>query len=181
MKRRTLVILILTMFSGLCFAQTASFGIKGGMNLSNFIGEDVERNRTKRGFIGGVFLNYKATSFYLQPEILYTQKGCVSDLNITYHYIETPVLFKIQVIKKYPIYPYLGPSISFLSSAKILDFDISSDINNPDLGLILGSEINIPYKISLDFRYNMSLRKLFKEYNYDIKHSVFTIMIGLHS
>jgi len=180
MIRRILVILMLTMFSGLCFAQTASFGIKGGVNLSNFIGEDAERNSTKTGFIGGAFFCFNFTTFCIQPEILYTQKGCVSDLIVTYNYVDIPVLVKIPLIRKYGVSPYLGPAVSLLANAKIADFDISQYVNSPDLGLVLGGEIKTPFKISLDVRYTMGLRKIFNDYNDDIKHSVFSIMLGLH-
>lgn len=183
MKRHIILTLLIFSFTGLCLAQTASFGIKGGMNLSNFTGEDVVRNRTKKGFIGGAFFCFNFTTFCIQPEILYTQKGCVSDFIITYNYVDIPVLVKIPLIRKYGISPYLGPAVSLLANVKFegADFDFSQYVNSPDLGLVLGGEIKTPFKISLDVRYTMGLRKIFKEYDDDIKHSVFSIMIGLHS
>ncbi len=108
----------------------------------------------------------------------------MSDLIITYNYVDIPVLVKIPLIRKYGVSPYLGPAVSLLANVKFEpeyeDFDFSQYVNSPDLGLVLGGEIKTPFKISLDVRYTMGLRKIFKDYNYDIKHSVFSIMLGLH-
>ena len=151
------------------------------MNISNIYGIECDRPDSRFGFIGGAFCDFDFVSFSIQPEVLFSQKGWKYNIGCRYNYFEIPVLIKIPLSQKFRISPYLGPAVSLLANAKIEDFDFSQDVNSPDLGLVLGTEIKTPLKISLDVRYTMGLRKIFKEYNDDIKHSVFSIMIGLQS
>jgi hypothetical protein len=183
MKRRILVILILTTFSGLCFAQTATFGLKGGMNISNIYDTEGDGPDSRYGFIGGGFCDFDFVSFSIQPEVLFSQKGWKYDIGCRYNYFEIPVLIKIPLSQKFRVSPYLGPAASFLLNAKVLDLDMSQYVVSPDIGLVLGAEIKTKHKVSLDMRYTRGLRKIIKDEpyeSYDIKHSVFSIMLGLH-
>lgn len=183
MKKRILAILILISFSALCFAQTASFGLKGGMNISNIYDTEGDGPDSRFGFIGGGFCDFDFVSFSIQPEVLFSQKGWKYDIGCRYNYFEIPVLIKIPLSHKLRVSPYLGPAVSLLANAKIEDFNISQDVNSPDLGLVLGAEIKTKHKVSLDVRYTRGLRKIIKDEpyeSYDIKHSVFSIMFGLH-
>jgi hypothetical protein len=67
----------------LAFAQTTGsssspvrFGIKGGMNASLSKDASLEDQKSKIGFNAGVFANIPlASSFSVQPEVLYSQYG----------------------------------------------------------------------------------------------------------
>jgi len=97
-----------------------SFGFKAGVNLAQHVGTE-ERGADytvsstwRRGFAGGVFLNFPVTSrFAVQQEVLYVQKGSRQDigveildiptvLHVTYDmdYIEIPVLLRLAWIKR---------------------------------------------------------------------------------
>jgi Outer membrane protein beta-barrel domain len=90
-------------------AQGTTFGVIGGVNYFNLVGDDSDgsavENDALLGFQGGVFMRIPlANQFYLQPGLLYVQKGAKneSDLGkITYRlsYAELPInfLYKAQV------------------------------------------------------------------------------------
>ena len=90
-------------------AQGTTFGVIGGVNYFNLVGDDsvgdAVENDALLGFQGGVFMRIPlANQFYLQPGLLYVQKGAKneSDLGkITYRlsYAELPInfLYKAQV------------------------------------------------------------------------------------
>jgi hypothetical protein len=66
---------ILILHSGVVYAQP-SFGIKGGLNLSNLSIEDASDKNMITGLHAGVFLNLPVTKvFSIQPELLFSQKG----------------------------------------------------------------------------------------------------------
>ncbi|MDQ7797575.1 MAG: porin family protein [Candidatus Edwardsbacteria bacterium] len=183
MKKGLLVILILASFSALCFAQMATFGLKSGMNISNIYDTEGDGPDSRFGFIGGAFCDFDFVSFGIQPEVLFSQKGWKYDIGCRYNYFEIPVLIKIPLTKKFRVSPYLGPAANFLLNAKVFDLDMSQYVVSPDIGLVLGAEIKTKHKVSLDIRYTRGLRKIIKDEpyeSYDIKHSVFSIMLGLH-
>lgn len=89
--------------------QRTTFGVLGGVNFFNLVGDGsdgiAEENDVLLGFQGGVYMRIPiANQFYLQPGLLYVQKGAKneSDLGkITYRlsYLEVPInfLYKAQV------------------------------------------------------------------------------------
>ena len=110
-------------------AQTASFGIRGGANLSNLSGDlrDEDRFNNKVGFHAGVTLNFGIVSdfFSIQPELLYSEKGFENEDSefsllgqtyrregkVNYSYLDLPVLLRI---KAGPLYFEGGPQASYL-------------------------------------------------------------------
>lgn len=112
-------------------AQNASFGIRGGANISNLSGDlrDEDRFQNKVGFHAGVTANFGIIGnfFSVQPELLYSVKGFknedseVSFLGqtrrregkVNYNYIDLPVLARI---KAGPLYFEAGPQASYLLS-----------------------------------------------------------------
>ena len=61
---------------------TTKFGIKGGLNLTNFSSDNFSDNHLKAGFNAGVFAKIPVTEgFSIQPELLYSLKGAKSDYN----------------------------------------------------------------------------------------------------
>ncbi|MFD2512689.1 porin family protein [Pontibacter locisalis] len=119
---------VLTTFS-FAQAQTASFGFRGGANLSNLSGDLRDENRfeNKVGFHAGAVLNIGIVGdfFSLQPELLYSSKGFKNndeefqlggleyrrEGKVNYNYLDLPVLAKI---KAGPIYFEGGPQASYL-------------------------------------------------------------------
>ena len=75
-------LLLLIAASTASYAQsTAKFGIKGGVNLSNFYsGDDISDNNVKPGFQAGLYARLPIIEdvLFVQPELIYTRKGAQS-------------------------------------------------------------------------------------------------------
>lgn len=119
--------------STLAFAQQTTssnpvtFGVKGGMNVSSLSKDSgLDDQKSKIGFNAGVFANIPvATSFSIQPEVLYSQYGNKSDftaLGTKYSastkldYIAVPVMFQYNALPN--LYLEAGPEFGFMVSAK---------------------------------------------------------------
>ncbi len=127
--------------SSLTFAQQAKtssspvrFGVKAGMNVASMTKEDGIDNKAKIGFNAGAFANIPiASSFSVQPEILYSGLGTKSTYNysvtnsgVTYtekgtsstalNYITVPVMLQYNLIPN--LYVEAGPEFGFLLGGK---------------------------------------------------------------
>ncbi|MGE8553293.1 MAG: porin family protein [Chryseobacterium jejuense] len=118
----------------LAFAQQktssspVSFGVKGGMNVSSISKtEGLDDQKSKIGFNAGVFANIPvASSFSIQPEVLYSQYGEKSDYKLNnsttisnstkLDYITVPVMFQYNALPN--LYLEAGPEFGFMVSAK---------------------------------------------------------------
>lgn len=159
----------------------ASFGFKGGLNLSNMYTEDVDDENALVGFNAGLFLELPiSSSLSFQPELLYSTKGA----EVTYdnafatgtgkfrlNYIETPLLLKANVTDNFNI--HFGPYFAYLVDSKITNetnggtFDFEEEIDNDDLnkfdyGLAAGLGIDFD-GFGIGARYNYGLQTIGKE------------------
>ncbi|WP_347216456.1 porin family protein [Chryseobacterium sp.] len=118
----------------LAFAQQTpssnpvTFGVKGGMNVSSISKtEGLDDQKSKIGFNAGVFANIPvASSFSIQPEVLYSQYGEKSDYKLNnsttisnstkLDYITVPVMFQYNALPN--LYLEAGPEFGFMVSAK---------------------------------------------------------------
>lgn len=112
-------------------AQTATFGVRGGANISNLSGDlrDEDRFENKVGFHAGIMANFGIVEdfFSIQPELLYSVKGFKNEDSefsllgqnwrregkVNYNYLDLPVLARI---KAGPLYFEAGPQASYLLS-----------------------------------------------------------------
>jgi hypothetical protein len=139
MKKILLVSLVMLLAVSVAFSQ---FGIKGGINLANFLGDDKSHDlgnnmkldpTNRHGLAGGI--SYRIgliAGLAIQPEVMYIQKGAVYEENISQgiytindkttdkiDYIDIPVLVKFNF--PIPVFsPYIegGVSYGILLSAK---------------------------------------------------------------
>jgi hypothetical protein len=107
MKTRILATAVLALFSTALFAQKmtydagrTTFGVRAGVNFFNITGKDANgdkySNHINTGFNVGVNAEIPVgTGSYLQPGILYSQKGAEfsGDNEVDLSYIEVPVNF----------------------------------------------------------------------------------------
>jgi len=107
MKTRMLATAVLALFSTALFAQKmtydagrTTFGVRGGVNFFNITGKDANgdkySNNINTRFHVGVNAEIPVgTGSYLQPGILYSQKGAEysGDNEVNLSYIEVPVNF----------------------------------------------------------------------------------------
>lgn len=108
----------------------ATFGVRGGANISNLSGDlrDEDQFENKVDFHAGVILNFPVVEnfFSIQPELLYSRKGFKSndevftnlllqerrrEGKVNYNYLDLPILAQI---KAGPLYFEAGPQASYL-------------------------------------------------------------------
>jgi len=110
----------------------ATFGVRGGANLTNVSGDlkNEDRFENKVSFHGGVTLNFPVVEdfFSIQPELLYSRKGFKNNSEefmnlllqkrrregrVDYNYLDLPVLGHFNAG---PLYFEFGPQLSYLLS-----------------------------------------------------------------
>lgn len=127
----------------LFFAQTYSFGVKTGLNLSSISDDGKADNKMKTGFNGGIFANVALTDkFSIQPEVLYNTMGAKSTLNLDADkepsdyktklgYLYIPIMFQYNIAPH--LYIEAGPEFSFLMNASS-EYTSGTKYNNFNLG-----------------------------------------------
>jgi hypothetical protein len=172
------------------FARDVELGVKAGLNLANFTGEDVFHNASSAGFVGGVFARYGLSDKWsLQPEAMFTMRGAefsVDDIETEQQadYIEIPVLARFAWGHGAMFRPSLfaGPSIGFLLKNRIVDgaeIDLKDGSNDVDAGGIIGAALDYALgagAIVLDARYEMG----FVSWSPDlgVRNSTLSFMLG---
>jgi hypothetical protein len=146
------------------------FGIKAGINYSDQVTSGKGENVNVRSIIrfnGGAYFNlFLLDKIAVQPELMISGKGSdwddpAYDVKDLLTYIDIPVLFRYQVIDMLNL--HAGPQFGYLLSANQKDKTSGEVINiddyykKPDLGIVLGAEANLPYKINLTVRYVIGL------------------------
>lgn len=110
-------------------SSPVAFGVKAGMNVSSMSKDsELDDQKSKIGFNAGLFANIPiASSFSVQPEVLYSQYGSKSDwrnpinddrYSAATHldYITVPVMLQYNLIPN--LYVEAGPEFGFMVSAK---------------------------------------------------------------
>jgi hypothetical protein len=121
--------LILIFFSGFKSYSQFNLGIKAGLNINKFITspDEFRSEKTKIGLVGGVFFRFQASSFSLEPQILYSQKNGEYSYSTMHNsfdsffksengYLDVPVLFGVHFGKNIKLHS--GPVFSFLIKEK---------------------------------------------------------------
>ncbi|MDF7814654.1 porin family protein [Hymenobacter sp. YC55] len=194
-------------------AQGIRIGVKGGANLSNLSGDltNEDRYQNKFGFHGGLMLNIGLVDdgfLSVQPEVLFSQKGfsyaddeftiggnrIKYDGDVTYNYIDVPVLLKV---KAGSVYFEAGPQYSYLLKVKN-DFSVTSngnpvtqtsgtanldDVNRNEIGYAAGLGYQSEGGLMLGLRYNGSFTDFGKDGYQDAdtrnaRNSVFQASVG---
>ncbi|MBC8109449.1 MAG: PorT family protein [Verrucomicrobia bacterium] len=182
------VFVFLLMLTSNAFAQDfpkTSFGIKGGVNFSNFYKGDLDDKDVRTGFNAGVYGRFVlAEGIALQPELLYSTRGGESTYNgfgggratLKLDYIEVPVLVVVNVVPFLNI--HVGPYVGFLASAKatnvnednVFNFEDELDkdsFENVDFGIAGGVGVDIN-KFHIGARYNYGLRDIGKDKTFSV-------------
>jgi len=183
------------------FAEGMMFGVKGGLNMANVIGDDAEDTSMKIGAVGGIFMCYNFTEiFAIQPELLFSMKGAKSDNEEgieeawTLNYFEIPLLFKVTLPTDGKVKPllYAGPALGILMSAKVEDEDIKEHLKSMDIGVVAGAGIDYRMEsgtLSFEARYEVGMSSIYDlddetlelwelEDQPDVLNSVISIMVG---
>ena len=173
-------------------AQTTSFGVRGGANISNLSGDlkDEGMFKNKVGFHAGATLNFGIVDdfFSIQPELLYSVKGFKNsesettllgntrrrEGNVNYNYLDLPVMARI---KAGPLYFEAGPQASYLLSVNnetktYLNGNLQSTsrdekskegLSEFEVGYVAGIGLASNNGISLGVRYNGAFSDFVKD------------------
>lgn len=190
MKKLILFTFLFSIISLTIKAQEGTtFGIKGGINISNFTSSSFSKFSSKTGiYFGGIVEFSLKNKFSIQSEILYSKQGSNSvefyyggtsqNFEFTLDYIQIPVLAKFYIYKNISL--ELGPSFNFLLNDKGVN---KSDTNRPtqtDFGkeTEFSGIIGATYKLKNNFFTSARYVKGFTESMQDRKNSSFQIGIG---
>lgn len=150
-------------------AQETRFGIKGGLNISNVVGGDVENTNSLVGFhVGGLAEIHVVEKFFIQPELLFSAQGTKVDgplgssADLKLNYLNIPVLAKYYFIEnKFSV--EAGPQLGILLSAKAEGEDIKDFTRSVDFGFNIGAGYNFTDNLSAGIRYTIGLSPLTDE------------------
>jgi opacity protein-like surface antigen len=165
---------------GFANAQEVKFGVKAGLNLADWSGDNADGIDSRVAFhVGGLAEIKLSDKFALQPELLYSSQGGKADGG-TYNvdYINIPVMAKFYVVDKFSI--EAGPQVGFLVSAKAKpdsgdDVDIKDELKSTDFGANFGLGYNFTDNISAGVRYNLGLSQIVDADDVDVQNTVFSI------
>jgi opacity protein-like surface antigen len=171
---------VAVMAFGFTNAQSAKFGVKAGLNISNLTG-DVSNNSSKTGIALGASVEFKVSDkFAIQPELVYSVLGAKDNSineNLNLDYLTIPVVAKYYVADKFSL--EAGPQIGFLLSAKAGSTDVKSAVNSTDFGLNFGAGYDFTKNLSAGVRYTAGLSNIAKDSGSDKVHnSNFAIALG---
>lgn len=172
MKSKILLpVVLLSLVSLASFGQAQfALGIKGGANFSKIdpkAGTSNIDNAT--GFHAGAFALVKILMIGVQPEVQFSKQGSSftfdsKNYEANFDYINVPVILKFYL----PLGLNLqaGPQFGFLSVADLKTTASSTttkdDVKNlfadkSDLAVALGAGWDLPFGLTVDFRYNLGL------------------------
>lgn len=140
--RLSLLIVFVGMVS-LVVAQSASLNIKGGLNMSNFYGDNLSDKNMKPGFHIGVGADLEfVTNISLQTGLYFSSKGAkytydlpvVGDVeyNVTANYVQLPLhlAYKIDVTPDTKLFFHAGPYIAYgIGGKRSIDSKYSADLD----------------------------------------------------
>lgn len=137
-------------------SQSVSIGVKGGLNLSTFGGEDANQGfqsdelqgmsfeldpSMRTAFVAGAFISVQLDDYFaLQPELLFVSRGVryngdgtvlgpyTYDVKMAINYLEIPVLAKLTIPTGTPAIPfvYAGPSLGLKMGKVITEGKVTS-------------------------------------------------------
>jgi hypothetical protein len=151
-------------------AQDSAFGVKGGLNLSNFFTENVDDENLRTGLNFGIYSRSALVPelLYLQAELGYSGKGAkiegnAGEAEIGLGYLELPILASVGIADL--LYLEGGAYASYLLDANIsgdsslgsfseeIDTDNFKDF---DYGLAVGANVNLsPLVVGVRYYYGL--------------------------
>lgn len=171
-------------------AQTFAVGPKVGFNASNFMGDDIDREKFRKGIQFGAFFMFAPNEWFsVQPEIVFDQRGSQEtifnnvrrEININYLSIPVALNFRIPVAEIFYPKVMVGPYTSFaLSENQRLIGGNSSvvftqtDIKRIDFGGFAGAGLDIQknnFFFSFDIRYLFGSMDVSKEEDIEFRNT----------
>ena len=162
------------------------YGIVAGQNIATIKSKKGTSQDIINGWMGGVALQVVwPKGFAVQPEVLYSQKGCMfsgSGYKYDIDYIEVPVkvMYRLHMAEVKPFAfaaPYGAYAIRIAENGNVSGDDALNQINKLDFGIGAGAGFDV-WKIQLSFKYSWGFAQVANE-TFPIRNKVFTISAGV--
>lgn len=172
----------------------ASFGLKGGLNMAKFSGDDADfydiAPTIALKFAVGGFVNFDINEqFSIRPEVYYSSKGSKYEQDgieiiFTMNYIDVPVLAVYNATENFGFYG--GPQLSLYLDDGTVEVDGESvDLKDAfgdvftesAFGLVFGANYFFN-QFHIDVRYALGLSSFVDDENDDVKHAGIQILLG---
>lgn len=162
--------------------EPLTWGLKAGVNVSDFYGDDADGSDVRTGFSGGLLFNYRFHKYWaLQPEVLFSTKGADLESGLTGEngsteyelgYLNIPVLAKFYIPTGSTVQPnlYAGPDVGFKLYGDADNSDIGDQLKDAEFGIAFGAGLdfnlgsdptNFIRTVGLDLRYTLGLTDIF--------------------
>ena len=162
------------------------YGIVAGRNAATINSEQGTSQDIISGLMGGLaFRVIYPKGFVIQPELLYSQKGCLfSESGVKYKvdYLEMPVraMYRLHMAEVKPfvfVAPYWAYAIRIAEDGEVRGGDVLvNQIKKLDYGIGVGAGFDV-WKVQLSFKYSWGFVPVTNE-KYPIRNNVFTISAG---
>jgi len=164
------LILLLGLVSFATQAQESAFGVKGGLNMSNFLTENVDDENMRTGLNFGIYSRSALVEdvLYLQAELGYSGKGAkiegdAGEAELGLGYLELPIMASVGVADlfyieggayaSYLLDANVSGESSFGSFSEEIDTDNFKDF---DYGLAVGANVNLsPIVVGVRYYYGL--------------------------
>jgi hypothetical protein len=183
-----IICLFAAKFTSAQILPSFEFGVKGGLNLSQFSHHATFATENRAGYLGGVWARVGGLGFNFQPELYMTSKSVdVSDgattNKTTFTSIDVPLLLGTK-IGAFGIGGrfYTGPLFSLAvnkdqSAGAALGNVVHLNYKDQNLAWTFGAGLDVK-KISVDFRYEYGLSKQSYGNNDGTRISLFNLSLG---
>ncbi len=162
-----MVFLLVAMSAPLRAQSTFSFGIKAGINFSNYI----SKSTMKPGGEAGIFFR-GGKRFYIEPSVMYSfrstsfkdfKEEIQASFEVGQHFIDVPILLGFKAVNNpnFNFRIFLGPRVGFRVGSDYDNFDDA--VGYAQWGGQAGIGIDF-WRFTLDVKYDISASK-FKEYD----------------
>lgn len=168
---KKLIIAVLAVFAfGEMSAQDFTFGVKGGVNFSNFTGEDVDSDGTTGFYLGGLADISLTDEFHFQPEVMFSTEGADA-ASLTY--LRIPLLAKYYIADSFAL--LAGPNLGFKVAADEL---VDESTKSMDFGLGIGAAYELENGFFFDARYNLGLSNISDVDEGELKNTNIQLGVG---
>ncbi|GAO44353.1 porin family protein [Flavihumibacter petaseus] len=166
-------------------AAQVQFGVKGGLNITSFVGESSYNVESKAGLhVGGLARIAVTDAFRIQPEIVFSTQGArtereIDGYKIRYatNFINVPVMVQYHFPQRF--YAETGPQLGFLVSAKQKydgdAHDFSDDAKKVDFSWGFGLGFHLLPELGINARYNLGISRLDEDGDSKLHQSVFQL------
>jgi hypothetical protein len=162
MKKQIVAISLCLLAVATLNAQKTSFGLKGGLNISDV--SNINGDNRLSGHLGLYFNSRLNAQWSIQPELLYSGQGQQyrvfnNEVTLALNYLQIPMMFQFRPLKQ--VYLEVGPQLGFLLAANVKDDDDKNEVDDnykkTDLGLNFGAGFMATQRLGFYARYCIGL------------------------